>query len=166
MPNPIFGGGDVGDQVGSDGLPAYGQQDKFIFNAGWVVGDLWQILFTASAQGNFTIGSGVGEGINISLALSDQTPIAPTVCFTYRNRVYVGFGSQFSFSDNGDPTGWEEQAPGAGFVPYLSQLGNQDAITALSQLQGRLAVIARRSIQLWTVDADPNNFALVQTLDN
>lgn len=92
--------------------------------------------------------------------------LVPTCCFTYRDRVFIGMGSQFNFSDNGDPTGWEEQNPGAGFVTYLSQYGFQDVVKAFSQLQGRLAVLGGRSIQLWTTDADPTAFALVQVLDN
>jgi hypothetical protein len=80
--------------------------------------------------------------------------------------VYAANSQQFNFSDNGDPTGWEVQNSGAGSISYTTSFGSEDVVQAFSQLQGRLAVFGRRSVQLWTADADPNNFAWIQTLDN
>lgn len=159
--NPTFGGGDTGDVLGVTGVPAYGQREQFLFGGTWLAGDIWQLLI-ASTAGNITFGAGTFSTTLNSTLIG----LTPTVCFTYRERVYVGLGSYFAFSENEDPTSWEEQAPGAGFIPYLSQYGGQDAIVAFGQLQGRLAVFASQTIQLWNTDADPAAFALIQTLDN
>ena len=145
---------------GIDAQTGWGDRWNITFGGTWAFSDGWSIAVT-STEGDFTLGVGRLFINNLGSAL-----MPATVCFTYRNRVYLGLGSQFNFSENGDPTSWEEQNPGAGFVEYLSEFGSQDTIVAFGQLQGRLAVIAERSIQLWQVDADPANFQLVQTLDN
>lgn len=152
MPFTNFAFGGTGG-VGVNAVAAYGDRWQFGFNGTWTAGDSWDFL-VSSTSGNFTLGLGNFE------------QIPPTACFAYKERIYLAMGKQFNFSDNNDPTSWEEQNPGAGFTLYLTSLGNQDTVAGFNQLQGRLAVFARRSIQLWTVDADPNNFALVQTMDN
>jgi hypothetical protein len=138
---------------GTDAVAGYGDQWKVGFIGTWNALDSWTLAITGG-EGNLTIGLGVFANLS------------PSVCFTYKKRVYIGAGSRYLYSENGDPTAWEEQDAGAGFQPYLSEFGYQDGITAISQIQGRLAIFAGRSIQIWTPDADPNNFAIVQTLDN
>ena len=140
---------------GSTGIAGYGDRWLISFGGTWAHDEKWGLIFVSTA-GDYDIGS--INFFSASLLLRQ--------CATFNDRVYIGAGPQFNFSDNGDPTAWEQQSPGAGEVQYLSYFGGQDAIWALSQLQGRLVVIARRSIQIWTVDADPANFALVQELDN
>ncbi len=161
LPDLTFGGGSTGDVAGVTAVPPYGQREQFLFGGAWVVGDIWSILL-ASTSGNATLGSGAfGTTVN-----NLPVGLVPTVCFTYRERVYVGLGPEFAFSDNENPLQFEEQGPGAGFILYLSQYGGQDNVVGFGQLQGRLAVFANQTIQLWTVDADPANFALIQTIDN
>lgn len=144
---------------GSLPFQAYGDRWQIQFsnnsNGSWARDEKWGIILTVPGQ-DYDIGS-----INFFSAL-----LALTCCATFKNRVYIGAGPQFNFSDNSDPTGWEQQNPGAGDISYLSYFGSQDKVYALSQLQGRLVVLARRSVQIWTTDADPNNFALVQEMDN
>ncbi len=138
---------------GQDEVAGYG--DKWIIGFGgtWIVGDTWKITFVTT-EGDFVVGYG---------NLGGETP---TFCFTYRKRVYLAMGSRFNFSDNDDPTQWEIQGSGAGFIKYLSQLGGMDSVVCFGQMQGRLAVFARKTIQMWVADADPNNFSLVQTIEN
>lgn len=159
--NPTFGGGAPGEETGVNAIPPYGQREQVLFGGTWLPGDIYQILAQAT-NGALTLGAGAFSTTANNLPVA----IVPTVCFTYRERVYLGFGSEFAFSDNELPTMFEEQSPGAGNVPYLSQYGGQDTVVAFSQMQGRLAVFAKQSIQIWVADADPANFSLVQTLDN
>jgi hypothetical protein len=104
--------------------------------------------------GDITIGAG---------NISNKTP---TCAFKLRDREYIGIGTSFAFCATGDPTAWEEQNVGSGVISYVSNFGVQDTVKAIVNLQGRLAVLGRRSIQLWSVDADPANFALQQNIDN
>jgi len=138
---------------GAAAVPGYGDLWQIGFAGTWVANDTWTMAVT-SDEGNFTIGTGNLNGLT------------PTVCMTFKQRIYLGLGSELAFSDNDDPTGYEEQNPGAGFIEFLSQFGSQDSIGGLSQLQGRLAILGSKSIQIWTVDADPSLFNLVQSLNN
>lgn len=139
---------------GVTGIPGYGDRWKIVFTGTWAFNDQWR-LDAAILSTSMTIGAGdVTQGG------------VPTTCFTYKNRVYLGNGALYNFSDNADPLGWEVQNPGAGFVKYLSQLGGQDSVVAFSQLQGRLAVFGRKSIQMWQTDGDPGLFSNPQALDN
>jgi hypothetical protein len=109
---------------------------------------------TATLSGNFTLGKGNIAGQSFS-------------CVTkLRNRLYLGFGSSFALSSNGDVTLWEEQNSGSAVISFLSQFGAQDTVKAFASMQGRLVVMGRLSSQIWGVDADPANLELHQTLDN
>lgn len=120
----------------------------------WATGDTWSVAINHFTQGNITIGLG-----NIAFQ-----PLVSAIKLGQRE--YITLGSSFACSAVGDPTGWEEQNIGASVVEFVSQFGGQDSVQAFSHMQGRLAVFGKQSIQMWTVDADPNNFALIQTMDN
>src|SRR6185369_10568764 len=130
------------------------QQHKIRFAGTWAAGEDWTIPFTSTLIQNLTLGKG-----NIS-------ENAFAYCYKLKNRVYVGFASNFAFSAVGDPTGWEEQDIGSGVIEYLSQYGQQDTVQAFSNVLGSLVVFGRLSIQLWQVDANPTLFALEQSFDN
>lgn len=138
--------------------PIAGVGDRWVISFGgvWANLDAWTISVTATS-GDFTLGYG-----ELSLPFQGGEVVNIPFVFTYKERVYASLLTQFNFSDNNDPTGWEEQNPGAGFIAFLSEIGLQDTIQGFGQLQGRLAVLGRRSIQLWIVDADPANFSLAQ----
>ncbi len=138
---------------GVDSVPGYGDRWQIGFGGTWVVGETWTLFMQTTAE-DFTIGVGAFDDID------------PTMCFTYRNRMYLALVSKFIFSAVNDVTGYEEQDLDAGSIDWLSQYGQQDTVQALSQLQGRLVVFGALSVQLWQTDADPLNFDLVQTLDN
>ena len=162
----------MSDQVaifagGVDPDLAYGQKEKITFSGTWLPDESWSISFTTDRSGDFTIGSNFSLGVLFAgLAFSS--------CFTYSNRVYVSAGKQYSFSSvfdpkNPDVTGpnnWHEEDVGAGYNLFLSQFGPQDSVIAFSAFQGRLVVFGNQSTQIWAADADPANFALVQTLGN
>ena len=135
-------------------VAAYGQKTKIRFVDTWTPGDLWTLRFTATLTGDFTVGAG-----NIS-------GLGPTVALKLRDRFYLGIGEAFCLSAINDVTGWEEQNAGAAKISYTSQYGPQDEVVALASIQGRLAVFGAKSIQIWQIDADPNNLALQQTLDS
>lgn len=133
---------------------AFGQKVKVRFTDTWVAGESWTLQFTSTLTGDFTLGKG-----NIAGA-------GPTCGLKLRNRMYIGIGTAFALSAIEDPTGWEEQDPGAAKISYVSQYGPQDSVVGFATLQGRLAVLGSLSVQLWGVDADPANLSLQQTLDN
>lgn len=135
-------------------IPAYGQKSKVRFVQTWVAGDTWTLPITSTIQGDLTLGKGNIAGLSYVSA------------FKFANRMYLAGGSQFNFSQNGDVTLWEEQDPGAGLINYLTRFGSQDSVKAFASFQGNLVVFGTSSLQVWSVDADPDNFVLRQTIDN
>lgn len=146
---------------GVDGADPFGQRSTLTFSGTWAMGDTWKLEGVTSLVENFTLGRGNLAEVNSATSL-----------LTFIKRMFVGLDSEFAGSDNAgpendfEPIRFEEQWPGAILVLYLSHFGSQDTVYSLGIIQGRLAVFGRRSIQIWNVDADPNNFALVQVLDN
>lgn len=143
---------------GVSAVTGWGDRWVIQFNGTWAFGDKWTL--DTSFNGTSYL---IGEG---DVTNAERSGTTPNFCYTYNNRVYLANGNLFNFCDNSDPTGWEEQNPGAGFESYISQQGGQDGVVAFGQLQGQLAVFARYSTQLWAPDADPANFAIQRQLDN
>jgi hypothetical protein len=139
---------------GVNAVQGFGNRQLVGFSGTWASGDKWSFELVSPTLGNVMVGSGQLAGL------------AVTAVLTLNGRIYLAQGSQFAFSDNNLPTKFEEQNPGAGFVSFLSQFGSQDAVGALSALQGRLAVFGRYSIQIWVINGDPKQFNIVQTLNN
>ena len=133
---------------------AYGQKSKIRFVQTWANGDTWTIPFASTLSGEFTLGKGNIAGQTYTCAAK------------LRDRMYLGFSSDFALSKNGDVTLWEEQDSGAAVIHYLSQFGSQDTVKAFASLQGRLVVLGTLSAQIWSVDADPSNMQLLQTVNN
>jgi hypothetical protein len=146
---------------GTVGVAGYGDRWQIAFGGSFTIGDKWGI--EVGALTNFDIGS-------INFFPANTLPLFGA---TIAKRLYIGESNQVNFSDNGPPVngqggvlGWSQQNKGAGEIQFLTNFGGNDVIKALSQLQGRLVIVGRRSVQIWTVDADPANFALVQEMDN
>lgn len=64
-----------------------------------------------------------------------------------------------------DPTTWSS-GTGAGFEDLSQYLSGAENLLALSDYQNFTAIFATRTIQIWSLDADPGNNARQQTLRN
>ena len=141
--------------------PACGQKTSVAFggtmytNYNW-----WTMQFTTTA-GNFTIGAG-----NLTKGVVNPITLSYPYGIIFNNRAYLANTNNFNFSAVGDPTGWETQNIGAGYLPYTGYYGAVDTVKGFANYQGRLAVFGRRSIQIWITDANPANFVLQQALGN
>lgn len=65
-----------------------------------------------------------------------------------------------------DPTQWDTDTTGAGFVNMSTQDGGSAELTGLAIYQNRMAVFSRRNVQIWSVDADEANNKQDQVLFN
>lgn len=133
---------------------AFGQRGMVLVDQTWASGDTWSIAIDSSTQGNITVGKG---------NIAGQSYVS---CMKLGQRMFICFGSKFAFSAINDLTGWEEHNLGAGVVSFVSQYGAQDSVQSFAHVLGKLIVFGKLSIQVWMADADPNQFALEQTLDN
>jgi|SRR6266850_79399 len=146
---------------GAAGTPGYGSDYQIEFgnnglspdSTGWTWGDKWTLNIT-STIGDFTLGAG------------DISGQSPTTLLVSYQRVWLAMQGSWFFSATNDPTGWEVEDIGAGNVDFDSQFGAVDNVVGFSPYQGLLAVFGAQSIQIWTISADPNQFARKQTLPN
>ena len=91
----------------------------------------------------------------------------PQGVLTLNQKVYITNGTNFIFSSLGDPTLWNSDSSfGSGNILYQDNFSSPDSTIALAQYQGYLAVLARYSIEIWKIDADPALYSLVQVLQN
>ncbi|CAB4163728.1 hypothetical protein UFOVP806_43 [uncultured Caudovirales phage] len=83
---------------------------------------------------------------------------------TYRGKLYTGLQSLLYFSNINNPTDWSNE--GAGFINISNQTGGGEALTGIAPYQSFIAVMSRRTTQIWSVDPDPVLNRLVQILSN
>lgn len=106
-------------------------------------------------------------GEQIQVGAGDATGITPTYCFTYAGKVYVLAGSSVFFSEVDTPTSFNDpDGVGNGFVSMANQFQTPENLVAMGPFQGRLAFFSRQTAQIWSVAADPANWAMEQVLPN
>jgi hypothetical protein len=133
------------------------QVTRFTFGGSWIADDKYTVGLVFNENGQFeTLGAGY---------LTGQFP---TVGLTYKKKNYLtGDSAFFYFSAINRPTVFNElKAAGNGFMDLSSEYGFSDDILAAAIYQGKLAVLARRSIQVVAVDPAPANYSVPQTLEN
>lgn len=88
---------------------------------------------------------------------------------TFKSKMHAAAGPVVNFSGVNDAKVWNRDqtaTPGAGFINVASQDEGAQKVTAMEVYQGQLAIMARNSIQIWSIDADPDLNVLLQTLPN
>lgn len=89
-----------------------------------------------------------------------------TAVLTFRQKLYSVSGSFLHYSKIGDPTAWQTSDTGAGFTNMSSQAPGSEELTALTTYYAYLAVFAKRAVQIWKMDPDPEQNTQVQVLRN
>ena len=126
------------------------------FTNTWATDDQWSVVLTDLATARSV---NIGQGY--------VTSIQPAYCFTLGDKVYVVADDTIYFSALLDATIWNSlAASGNGFIQLSAGLDlPEDAVTALPY-QGRLAILARDSIQIYVVAPDPEDYDQKQVLTN
>ncbi len=118
------------------------------------VGDKFSIKLTKSGT------------VKVFGAEAQPIPVA-TMALTFKSKMHAAGGTNVNFSAVNDATAWNRDATanaGAGFINASNQDEGAKTVTALEVYQGQLAIFARKSIQIWAIDADPDANAYLQTL--
>ena len=90
-----------------------------------------------------------------------------TIIKTFQGKMYGQTGGTEYFSSINDPTYWSTtQLNGCGFIEMDNQDAGSETLTGMGVYLGHLAVFARRTVQLWLMNADPTQNTLTQTLNN
>lgn len=142
---------------GADATAGVGGVAQFTVSGTWASDDTFSMVLTTPSDGrSVTLGAG---------ALTNQNP---TFALTYKKKLYLlGGGQILWFSALNQPTVFNDvNAAGNGFMDLSNEYGFADNTVAAAIYQGKLAMFARRSIQILAVDADPANNQVGQTLEN
>jgi len=130
----------------------YGQFTRVTFDGTWEAGDQWTLLL-AAGDDEYTFGFG------------DVTGLVPTFARTLKNKLNFVVGSRWAFSASAVPTQFEQQNTGAGYVISTNQVAATENLVAVAPYQGRLALIARNTTQIWTIAAAPSSYVQDQILN-
>jgi hypothetical protein len=92
-------------------------------------------------------------------------PYVGTIALTYESKMYVLAESLMNYSKVNDATKWNsDNDTGAGYENIQNHAAGSETLTGIAVFQGNIAVFSPKSIQLWHVEADDDNNALLQTL--
>ena len=138
---------------GANATAGKGAGYRVTVNNNWTVNDTFAFqIVTASQIFDFGIGR--------------LTGLVPVETKTLNDRVHFVANSFWCGSDNGDPMEWEQQAPGAFKIDVSNRTQEPEALLALCSFQGKMALWSRQTVQLWLMDANPDNIAVQQVLSN
>ena len=130
-------------------------------------GTTWRVTIGGTWAANDTYTFNITDDVNTySLGAGRVTKVVPVAALTLNNRVHFLAGQTWYGSDNGDPTGWEQQTAGAFAIQLASQTQMPENLVALAPYQGRIAIASRRTVQIWIIDANPANITQQQVLAN
>jgi len=133
---------------GVDAVTAVAQIDTITVGGTWTAGESYIITINGENFGGNT---------------SNYTAL------TFDTKMYATVGSVLRFCKLNDPSEWDESVAanvGAGFINISNHFSGSDALTALAVYQNNLAIFARRAIQVWSVDADPDNNSKLYTIQS
>ena len=90
----------------------------------------------------------------------------PLVAITHKAKLYSTVGPTLYFSAINDPTKWDIDDTGSGFINLSNNSTGADPLTGLAVYQSQLAAFSRRTVQMWSMDADPANNRQLQSLSS
>ena len=146
--NPVSGGLDAIDGIG--------MIFDFTFTGAFITGDQVTLVLTDALSGYQTqIGGGYASGVQ------------PNYCYTFNNRIFGLAGSSMYYCALTFPLTWNDpNAAGNGFTVMSNYFSSPATLQAMAPYQGKLLFACRDYCQVWTIDPDPANFAVIQTLPN
>jgi hypothetical protein len=97
--------------------------------------------------------------------LAKPTPPV-TFLLTFNKKLYGIGDTLLQFSAINAPKDWDSEfGIGAGFINMFNEFTGGEKLKALAPYSGRMAIIARGSIQVWSMDVDPARNQQLQVLD-
>lgn len=138
---------------GVTGIAGRGPTIRVTFGGTWASGDKYSMQL-------------VTPSVTYQLGVGNLTGIVPTACLTLSSRVHFIAGASWYGSDNNDATGWETQSPGAFKINCSNNFKSSETLVSLAAYQGRMALYANNTIQIWFLNADPTQITISQVLAN
>lgn len=140
---------------GVNSVAGRGMQTALAVGGTWAVNDTFSLILTTTSGVQTNLGAGMVTGVNFSYV------------FTYQNKVYGLSGATAYFCALANPATWNDlTGAGNSYVKMSNYFSTPENIVAIAPYQGKLAFYGRQSVQIWSVDADPGNWAQTQIMQN
>lgn len=96
-------------------------------------------------------------------AITDSRCPQHKVALSIASKVFSPYRDVLRFCATDDPTDWSS-ANDAGFLPVGQHAPTSPEVTALGEFRGRMAVWTTSNLQLWTVDPDPAEMSIYDSI--
>lgn len=96
----------------------------------------------------------------------DNAPDPGPMVKTFGTKMHYLSGSLAAFSGVNRPTQYDENAIGAGAINMANHVSGSEELIGMDEFIGFLAFFGREAIQIWSLSADPELNARVQTINN
>lgn len=131
-------------------------------------------IVTVTLGGSFEVGDSYYVTLNATLDDTVDTTFGAVnrpvgdgrIAKTFRSKIYIPVGSVVNFPKINDPTVWDIQQVGAGFVNLANHSEGSEALTAMGAYQNYMAFFARNNIQIWSLFSDDTSNAQQQIIEN
>ena len=141
---------------GQDAIAGQGQLELFTFSGAWATGDTFTLTFTD-----------VGTGYQTQIGAGNAASEVPVFALTYGNQMNFVSGPNWFRSEVDIPTSFNNiNSDQCGSIELGNQWGTPEDLAGIAPFQGKLALIARRTVQIWSVDPNLANCAIQQILSN
>lgn len=87
-----------------------------------------------------------------------------TAVVTHKTKIYAVNGRNLKFTAVNNPSDYA--GVGSGTIDVTAQEAGSTELVGIEQYYSYLVLLARNAVQIWQMDTDPNNNALVQVLGN
>lgn len=141
---------------GLDAITGSGPEWTVTFAGTWRQCDRPTIILTDTASGEQT-----------QYGAGDTTGIEASFLYTYGHRVYALSEDYAYFSAIGFPAVFNDpNAVGNGYIQMSGYYAEPQSLVAMAHYQGRLAFMAKNTVQVWITNSDPTLFQQSQVLEN
>lgn len=101
-----------------------------------------------------------------TLCASDITGSIAKYALSYKSKMHLVADKSVFFSELNDPTSWDPQKTGAGFINFSNNFSSYYGVNSISTYGENLAVFGETSIQIWNWDPNPELNSQKQVLAN
>jgi len=127
--------------------------------------DKFQVVgFTSTPPGRWYVWY---DGVLVIQSGTPDAPAGGTYSRTYKSKEYRTYGGNLYFSGVGDPATTDPASvahPGAGFINMAINDPDGESVNGMEIFYDKMAVFARLTTQIWSLDPDPSNDKLDQIL--
>lgn len=151
---------------GKDAVTGTPQKNKITIGLdGWDGTSPEAKWLTAGAK--VQINTKIGDQLDyVNHCASDVTGIDAVYALPFRSKMHVCGEKSVYFSELENPTNWNPDSTGAGFINFSNNYSSVYGTKAIAPYTNYLGIFSERNIQVWNWDPDPEKNSQQQVLAN